>query len=369
MKPFSNLTLLFCAVFLLSACSELELGSHIAKTMSGDNRPTTGDFKVGNPYTIKGRTYYPKESYAHSETGIASWYGPGFHGKRTANGEIFNRNELTAAHKTLQMPSMVRVTNLENGRSIVVRINDRGPYAHGRIIDLSEKAAELLGIKAKGTAKVRVDVLEEESRIVASAAKRGLSTRGSEVALNRTKYRRKIYERDMDNRLILARAEEHPLAYWKQGMEMPTPVNKPGVAIRATENRTPFPSNEFEAILLENSQPIKKPSYAKKNVTVAGHSNNGDFYPDAVVTRKPVKGMPKNIFVEIGDFINEDAAYTLRNALYTIEEPITVLRRTENNQILYKIQIGPVATVEKADKILNMLIQQGRDAEIVVATR
>jgi rare lipoprotein A len=181
---------LFLSVMILcglSACSELELGSHIAKkTVFANNqeRPT-GYFKVGTPYKIKGRTYRPKEKYQYSETGIASWYGPGFHGKMTANGEIFDQNEFTAAHRTLQMPSMVRVTNLENGKSIILRVNDRGPFAHNRVIDLSKRAAESIDMIRHGTARVRVDVLEKPSRQVASAARRGLSTRGTEIALNR----------------------------------------------------------------------------------------------------------------------------------------------------------------------------------------
>jgi len=287
--------------------------------MQGDRHTPTGNFKVGSPYKIKGKLYYPRETYAHSETGIASWYGPGFHGKKTANGEIFNRNELTAAHRTLQMPSIVRVTNLENGRSIVVRINDRGPFAHGRIVDLSEKAADLLGMKTKGTAKVRLDVLEEESRTVANAAKRGLSTRGSELALNNAQYRRHKFEKN-------DRTGSVP---WKQGIiSFPVPSNKP-----------------------------------------AANSHINNLYQNNFVAQKPMTVPPKSIFVEIRDFVNEDAAHTLRNALYAIEEPVNVLRSTENSRILYKVQIGPVATVEKADKILNMLVRQGRNAEIVVASR
>jgi rare lipoprotein A len=116
-----------------------------------------GIYKVGNPYVINGVTYVPHEDPDYSETGIASWYGPQFHGARTANGEIFDMELVSAAHRTLPMPSLVRVTNLENGRSMVVRLNDRGPYARGRIIDMSKKAAELLGFQGAGTARVRVE--------------------------------------------------------------------------------------------------------------------------------------------------------------------------------------------------------------------
>ncbi len=106
-----------------------------------------GNYKIGKPYEIAGQWYYPAVDYEYSETGIASWYGPKFHGKQTANGEIFDQHEISAAHRTLPLPSMVRVTNLENGRSLDVRVNDRGPFAHGRIIDMSRRAAQLLGFE------------------------------------------------------------------------------------------------------------------------------------------------------------------------------------------------------------------------------
>jgi rare lipoprotein A len=129
---------------------------------------TWGDdpiYKVGNPYKINGKWYYPAIDYNYEEIGMASWYGPGFHGKKTANGEIFDQNKISAAHRTLPMPSIVRVTNLNNGKVLQeVRINDRGPFANNRIIDLSKKAAEKLGFVNVGTAKVKVEILEDESR-------------------------------------------------------------------------------------------------------------------------------------------------------------------------------------------------------------
>jgi rare lipoprotein A len=121
-------------------------------------------YKIGNPYLIEGVSYYPHEDYTYSEIGIASWYGPNFHGGNTANGEVFDEKRYTAAHRTLPMPSLVRVTNLENGVSLNVKINDRGPFARDRILDLSSAAADVLGIKERGSARVRVDILEAESR-------------------------------------------------------------------------------------------------------------------------------------------------------------------------------------------------------------
>ncbi len=123
-----------------------------------------GHYKVGNKYKIMGQTYYPREYDSLQEEGIASWYGPKFHGKLTANGEIFNMNDITAAHRTLPLPSVVRVTNLSNNRSAIVRVNDRGPFTHDRVIDLSKKSAEILGIIKEGTASVRVELLKDETK-------------------------------------------------------------------------------------------------------------------------------------------------------------------------------------------------------------
>lgn len=134
---------------------------------SGNNnllpKGNIGRYKVGKPYKIKGKWYYPKvEEDSFTEVGVASWYGPGFHGKKTANGEKYNQNLLTAAHRTLPLPTYVKVTNLDNNRQITVRVNDRGPFAKNRVIDLSKKAAEVLGFKNKGTTKVKVQIVKEE---------------------------------------------------------------------------------------------------------------------------------------------------------------------------------------------------------------
>lgn len=113
---------------------------------------------VGKPYQIAGRTYVPKaDPTGYSAEGLASWYGPGFHGRKTSNGEVFDRSSITAAHPTLPLPSYVRVTNQNNGRSMVVRVNDRGPFHRGRVIDVSQRAADALGFRNRGVAKVAVE--------------------------------------------------------------------------------------------------------------------------------------------------------------------------------------------------------------------
>ncbi|GJL96957.1 MAG: hypothetical protein DHS20C06_07740 [Hyphobacterium sp.] len=119
----------------------------------------SGEQKVGRPYTIAGRTYVPARDDDYDEIGISSWYGPNFHGLPTANGETFDQNALSAAHTTLPIPSMIEVTNLENGQTAVLRLNDRGPFADDRILDVSRAAAIQLGFQQQGLARVRVRYL------------------------------------------------------------------------------------------------------------------------------------------------------------------------------------------------------------------
>jgi rare lipoprotein A len=116
-----------------------------------------GTYRVGKPYTVGGRVYVPEEDVNYREEGLASWYGDDFHGRLTANGEVFDMASLTAAHPTLPMPCYARVTNLANGKSLIVRVNDRGPYHGNRLMDVSSRAAELLEFKGYGVARVRVE--------------------------------------------------------------------------------------------------------------------------------------------------------------------------------------------------------------------
>lgn len=116
-----------------------------------------GVYRIGKPYTVAGKTYVPEEDTNYRAEGMASWYGDDFHGRLTANGEVFDMTSLTAAHPTLPLPSYARVTNLANGKSLIVRINDRGPYHGNRLIDVSNKAADLLEFKGNGVARVRVE--------------------------------------------------------------------------------------------------------------------------------------------------------------------------------------------------------------------
>lgn len=154
--------------FTIVACSSGPTPRVVSRMPPNDEVPT-GDQgvkrKVGNPYKIAGVWYHPKEDPTYDQTGYASWYGKDFHGKATANGEVYNMNALTAAHKTLPMPSYVKVTNLANNRSIVLRVNDRGPFVAGRLIDVSRRGAQLLGFQRQGVTRVRIQASDSKGKV------------------------------------------------------------------------------------------------------------------------------------------------------------------------------------------------------------
>ncbi|MGJ0494708.1 septal ring lytic transglycosylase RlpA family protein [Aliarcobacter cryaerophilus] len=163
-RIYSVAFLIFCSSFLFTGCSTKQTYDY------SSYRKDTGDKSINNseamhratmrPYNVFGIRYYPFVANVGDQfDGIASWYGPDFHAKKTSNGEIYNMYAMTAAHKTLPMNTVVRVDNLDNGRSTIVRINDRGPFVAGRIIDLSNKAAHEIDMVRKGTARVKVTVL------------------------------------------------------------------------------------------------------------------------------------------------------------------------------------------------------------------
>ena len=157
-----NHIILLISIVSISACSTTskQVMSDGNSSYYDSQKPKIEKQKVGRPYQINGVWYTPEINNSYDEIGIASWYGPGFHGKSTANGERFDENKISAAHTTLPLPSYVEVTNLDNGKKLYVRVNDRGPFADDRIIDLSRRAAELLGSKNAGLARVRVRIAE-----------------------------------------------------------------------------------------------------------------------------------------------------------------------------------------------------------------
>ena len=300
----------------LAACSEADLALHLAKQAGRDEpqSPSGGAYKVGKPYQVAGVWYYPREDPTYDRTGIASWYGDAFHGKRTANGEIYDMNALTAAHKTLPMPSKVRVTNLENGRSLVLRVNDRGPFAPGRIIDVTRRAAQLLGFYNKGTAKVRVTAVSEgPATLVAEKPKTPAAQRTALPALPRGE---------------ISTGSLAPPPGLDEAKAEPS-----GEARIASSGDAPLPSATPEAA--------------------------------PQVERLPVKAST-SIFVQAGAFASAENANRLRARLAYIG-PSRVSNVVRRGQELFRVRIGPLATVAQADQALQQVIAAGiPDAQIIV---
>jgi len=158
--------LLLTILFVISSCSPQDaLYRKLSKEDAG-KKHYEGHYKIGESYKVNNKTYHPEKNHNYQETGMCSWYGKkdGFHGKKTANGDTYNKNMLTAAHRTLPLPSMIKVTNLKNNKSLVVMVNDRGPFRKDRIIDVSEEAAKILDFKNAGVAKAKVQYLHKESK-------------------------------------------------------------------------------------------------------------------------------------------------------------------------------------------------------------
>lgn len=306
---------LLLAIFSLSACESMNFKSEKAPSAG------RGVYKVGAPYIIDGTTYYPQEDYAYDETGIASWYGPGFHGKTTANGETFDENQLTAAHRTLPMPSLVRVTNLENGKSVVARINDRGPFARGRIIDMSKRGAELLGFKNNGVAKVRVQIMAEESMAIAEAARH----KGTFIA-----------------------GKGGPVP--KEAEIAPQPVER----VQAASLQP------LETVDVAPKATVQSPAAQAIERT----EETGRFMPPVRATTLPVSGQ-QNVYVQAGAFSVQENAIRLADRLKAIG-PAQVSEFMNGAQRFYRVRL-PAASVAEADRILSQVIAQGqKNARIIV---
>ena len=356
MKQFKTIALMFMCAGFLSACAEAQYASHVMKQipMPGDKGKSAGYYKVGKPYKIAGKKYYPDERFRHSETGTASWYGPKFHGKQTANGEIFNKYELTAAHRTLQMPSIIRVTNLGNGRSLILRVNDRGPYAHNRVLDVSERAAELLGFKGQGTAKVRIDVLEGPSREVAAMAKERIDTTGYEVALNRNKTHLNkpasyAYNNDDNVKVASFQAKKTSPVNSYKPRETPQPVAKP--------QYEPITTVEMQSIATPPTPPPQqKPPHSSLEVASLTPASG-------TPTPAPI-AKPQNFYVQAGAFREEQNALNFSKSLATHGNSRVYLSQS-NGTPTFRVKLGPYTSNEAAKIALNSLQSSGKSGIVI----
>ncbi|MDG2243746.1 MAG: septal ring lytic transglycosylase RlpA family protein [Rhodospirillaceae bacterium] len=279
-------------------------------------------YKVGNPYQVAGLWYYPAEDFGYREEGIASWYGPNFHGKRTANGEVYDMNALTAAHKTLPIPSVVKVTNLENGRSMKLRINDRGPFVDGRIIDLSRRAAQELDVIRSGIARVRVELVPEDSLTLRNLA---LDARGQ------------------------------PL-----NAEMPTVVASPRgpvvaetlippVAVMSPPVNIPVPSSQAPTI---TSTPLAPPPAAMTETA-------------SVITTLPASATKSRIFVQAGAFTDINNARMIEAQLSGIGN-ISLEMADIEGRVFHRVRVGPMIDHAAAQQLLSDMLSRGYDSARVV---
>ena len=301
---------------LLAACGSKEKISPSA----GPAGLGKGLYKVGNPYQVDGVWYYPKEDWSYDETGIASWYGEQFHGRYTANGEVFDLNGLTAAHHTLPLPSIVQVTNVENGRSLTLRVNDRGPFAGARIIDVSRRAAQLLGFDRNGTAKVRVRLLTPETMQAQAVARRNgvEEVPGGPVEVAHAAPRTAV--------------DTQALAPLPGSRVAPAPQTASIVPVKASAGPAPVP--------------VDPP--------LTGQVTVGAAQPNA------------QIYVQAGAFAQMDNANRVRQRIAALgNASITAVRVNGSN--LFRVRIGPIANVDQADQMLSRVLATGLpDARIVV---
>ena len=324
--------LIVVGVLALTSCAETKLVMHGAKRIMGPSEPdagakSSGEYKVGKPYQISGVWYYPQEDFEYDETGIASWYGTKFHGRKTANGETYDMNALTAAHRTLPMPNFVRVTNLENGRSLILRVNDRGPFARGRIIDISRRGAQLLGFQKQGTARVRVQVMADRTRAFKARIRNqtDLAKVGSPITVDR-----------------LPKAKV-------QSQALPPPTDS-------------TPDAEIASLPTVQSQtPPAPPAPPLPSVAPTVEKEfklSGDVMQSAKVDT--------NIYIQAGAFSLFDNASRVRARLAPLGD-VKLSQVLVNGRDMYRVRVGPLTDVNKADQMLMAVAEAGyKNAKIIV---
>ena len=300
----------------VAGCTNLELAATALKKVNNINNESATSqtntpnphYKIGNPYEIFGVWYYPERDLNYDETGIASWYGPADAGKPTANGEIFDPELISAAHKTLPLPSVVRITNLENGRSIAVRVNDRGPFVAGRIIDLSEEGARVLGFRDNGIARVRVQLLVEESLRLEREAKNGNFPMLSEL--------------------------EKP--------EMPSTVPA---------------SIPVSVLTLDNGQTIGGGNNSLSAIDIINNSRSANLLENQALSTE--------IWIQVGAFRSLSNAETVLGRVTDITKG-SISSFDDGTDILHRVRLGPLSSVEEADMVLLSVINRGYQGSKII---
>lgn len=362
------------ALAFLAACSQTRPTGSVGQVPGDGQQRASGLYKVGEPYQINGVWYYPAEDYGYVESGIASFYGGetsgvNFHGRYTANGEVYDMNALTAAHQTLPMPSLVRVTNLENGRSLVLRVNDRGPFARGRIVDVSRRSAQLLGFAEKGTARVKVEILAEESRSLKLALlnnQQGPDRDRTVVAA----VPREAVASDVLPPPPGARTEvqsQPAAALPPPGSLMPSRTSTPAMGGQA-----PVRLRQAAPIVAEDAPGPPPPALPPRATTrpapapelpVAALPVAQQLTATPAIGQSPVQAT--SIFVQAGAFANYDNAYRVSARLSRYGQTKVVQSRV-NGLNLYRVRVGPAQSVEEGDRLLEQVASLLPEARLVV---
>jgi rare lipoprotein A len=390
-SSFTRAGAMLAIMLALGACSQLKLGATAVKSMQGpepaQEQPARaqGIYKVGDPYQIQGAWYYPAEDWNYVETGIASFYGgersgTDFHGKLTANGELYDMNSLTAAHTTLPMPSLVRVTNIENGRSIVLRVNDRGPFARGRIIDVSRRAAQLLGFEGQGTARVKVELMAEESRQL-KAALTGRDENRTFAAVPRTEVASDALPPPPGSRASSGPVQSSALPPPSQILQGQTPAGGNARGAGNNSRQPPLAQRAAPIPTQAAADPAPAPQAPAANASSRGTPvvNGRQTAPvsrevaalpvDQQAMARPTltQTAPRasTLWVQAGAFGNYENAYRLSVRLSRYGST-KVIPASVNGAQIYRVRLGPITDVTEADRVLATLGSEVPEARIVV---
>ena len=363
---------------ILAACgrSGLKSGSKFSKRVVALGQPVPkggGRYKVGKPYQINGRWFHPREDPRYDKVGVASWYGELFHGRYTANGEIYDMNALSAAHPTLPLPVYARVTNLSNGRSLVVRVNDRGPYAHDRIIDLSKRSAQLLGFQRNGTTQVRVQYLArapmsgddtyERQMLVSQRWARTAGLTGPPRSSAAPPW--KATPEAEGDAISLAQAKSQPSS--KPAFEMRS--GKQAKLSRTFETaaekvEVSHAKTRDEPSALVRKPDAKSPVEADPIVTAAipAGTSQPPGGPSEFAAVSPKKRL---LFVQSGAFRLRSNAERLEAKLSRLG-PTEITPATVSGTLYHRVRLGPFAARALADETLKKVVEAGATGASVV---
>ncbi len=342
---------IFCICLITAGCTDN--GLLFRSFVQYEQTQSDGTYYIGEPYTIRGILYTPAENYSYREKGAASWYRRDDAHRLTTNGEVFDEGEMTAAHKTLPLPSLVRITNLENGNVAIVRVNDRGPNVNNRLIDVSQKAAAALEFQATGTTMVEVEVLADESR------------RLKEIALGKTTKTSLIEEKNLNESLIPLGSEQvvyqpdvavMPL-YEELVLEEPTVETSSAVSLE-TEKPLDLVGDSFETMPSSNTTVVSEGVETSKDETVLLQEKNLESSIQNVEEFAPV--LQEGYVIQIGAFANDA---NIERASAIVSDFGTVIKAPRGELTI--VRVGPFKNEEIAREVLDKVHQAGYGDAIV----